>query len=127
MKKNIAAFAVIGAIVVPTLAHSEEHCRIFDGGLQSPKQRAATVSPHRQPSLLSSPLPAAVHQPAHYREIPIAFAAPPCLTSRGFLPWRLSEAGPGACRAVAMGRHPKPFSEAGVRRPAEHVSSTSDS
>ena len=87
MKKNIAAFAVIGAIVVPTLAHSEEHCRIFDGGLQSPMQRAATVSPHRQPSLLSSPLPAAVHQPAHYREIPIAFAAPPCLTPRGFLPW----------------------------------------
>jgi hypothetical protein len=42
-------------------------------------------------------------------EIPIAPAAPPPPISRGFLPWRLSDTGPGACRPVAMGRHPKPF------------------
>jgi hypothetical protein len=35
--------------------------------------------------------------------------APSRPTSRGFLPWRLSDDGPGASRVVAMGRHPKPF------------------
>jgi hypothetical protein len=29
--------------------------------------------------------------------------------SRGFLPWRFSDAGPVLCRALVMGRHPKTF------------------
>jgi len=29
--------------------------------------------------------------------------------TRGFLPWRLSDTGPGTSPTVAMGRHPKPF------------------
>src|SRR5207237_408323 len=33
----------------------------------------------------------------------------PHFTSRGFLPWRLSDDGPSASRIVAMGRRPKPF------------------
>jgi len=28
--------------------------------------------------------------------------------TRGFVPWRLSDDGPGASRTVSMGRHPKP-------------------
>jgi hypothetical protein len=31
------------------------------------------------------------------------------LISRAFLHWRLSDDGPGASRIVAMGHHPKPF------------------
>jgi len=53
-----------------------------------------------------------------YAEIPIERAAPLRPTSRGFLPWRLSDDGPGACRIVAMGRHPKPFTQRG---PADRV------
>jgi hypothetical protein len=36
-------------------------------------------------------------------------AAPARFTTRAFLSWRLSDAGPGACPTVAVGRHPKPF------------------
>jgi hypothetical protein len=36
-------------------------------------------------------------------EIPIASDAPPRLTSRGFLPWRFADAGPGVRRATVMG------------------------
>jgi hypothetical protein len=46
------------------------------GGSQTPIRPGATVPPHRQPSLLSSTLCAAVEPPTRYREIPIAFAAP---------------------------------------------------
>ena len=35
-------------------------------------------------------------------------------TSRAFLHWRLSDDGPGARRSVAMGRHPKPFTQPDV-------------
>ena len=35
---------------------------------------------------------------------------------RGFLPWRLSDAGPGASRIVPMGRHPKPFTISDIPR-----------
>ena len=76
-----------------------------------PMQLGAPASPHRQPSLLCTALPASIEQPVRDAEIPIALAAPTCLTTRGFLPWRLSDAGPGACLTVAMGRHPKPFTE----------------
>ena len=81
------------------------------GASQRPMQLGAAASPHRQPSLLRTPPLASIEQPLRDREIPIALAAPPCLTTRGFLPWRLSDAGPGACPTVAMGRHPKPFTE----------------
>jgi hypothetical protein len=37
-----------------------------------------------------------------------ALAAPPPDISRGFLPWRLSDAGLGPSRSAAIGRHPKP-------------------
>ena len=36
-------------------------------------------------------------------EIPIASDAPPRPTSRGFLPWRFADAGPGVRRATIMG------------------------
>ena len=80
-----------------------------------PMQLGAPASPHRQPSLLCTALPASIEQPVRDAEIPIALAAPTCLTTRGFLPWRLSDAGPGACLTVAMGRHPKPFTQLTVR------------
>ncbi|HZA00802.1 MAG TPA: hypothetical protein VE665_00825, partial [Hyphomicrobiaceae bacterium] len=51
-------------------------------------------------------------------QIPIALMAPSRPTDRGFLPWRVSDDGPGASRVVAMGRHPKPFTEADIRRMA---------
>src|SRR5215469_10860140 len=42
-------------------------------------------------------------------QIPIAEpAAPSAHFTRGFVPWRLSDDGPGASRTVSMGRHPKP-------------------
>jgi hypothetical protein len=50
----------------------------------------------------------------------IALAAPACPRTRGFLPWRLSDAGPSANPAVAMGRHLKPFTGAVLAtRPSE--------
>ena len=33
-------------------------------------------------------------------------------TSRGFIPWRLSDAGPDVYRTVVLGRHLKPFTRA---------------
>jgi hypothetical protein len=43
-------------------------------------------------------------------QIPIAErAAPSAHFTRGFVPWRLSDDGPGASRTVSMGRHPKPI------------------
>jgi hypothetical protein len=43
-------------------------------------------------------------------QIPIAErAAPSAHFTRGFVPWRLSDDGPGASRTVSMGRHPKPY------------------
>ena len=43
-------------------------------------------------------------------QIPIAERAAPSMHfTRGFVPWRLSDDGPGASRTVSMGRHPKPI------------------
>ena len=67
-------------------------------------------SPHLRP------LPKqAVNAPQQHTvgiEIPIASDAPLCPTSRGFLPWRLSDAGrrpPNMPRRPSSGRHPKLF------------------
>ena len=57
--------------------------------------------------------PTCIHPPRR-NQIPIA-RSQPSLTSRGFLPWRLSDNGPGASRIVAMGRRPKPCTKADVR------------
>jgi hypothetical protein len=43
-----------------------------------------------------------------------ALAAPPPDISRGFLPWRLSDAGLGPSRSAAIGRHPKPSTKAAL-------------
>ena len=51
-----------------------------------------------------------------------ALAAPPPDISRGFLPWRLSDAGLGPSRSAAIGRHPKPSTEADV---SQHYSISS--
>src|SRR5262245_5273819 len=64
--------------------------------------------------MLRSALLTSIERPARHTQITIEIAALACLTTRGFLPWRLSDAGPGACGIVAMGRHPKPFTEAEV-------------
>ena len=47
-------------------------------------------------------------------EIPIASDALLRQISRGFLPWRFADAGPGLRGAVAMGRHPKTFTKAAL-------------
>jgi hypothetical protein len=48
-------------------------------------------------------------------QIPIAErAAPSAHFTRGFVPWRLSDDGPGASRTVSMGRHPKPYTTADI-------------
>jgi hypothetical protein len=51
-----------------------------------------------------------------------ALAAPPPTISRGFFPWRLSDAGLGASRTAAIGRHPKPSTIADI-----HSSTQSES
>jgi hypothetical protein len=38
----------------------------------------------------------------------------PASTPHGFLPWTLSDDGLGACRTVAIGRRPKPFTHSDV-------------
>ena len=59
------------------------------------------------------------------RQIPIASDARPFHTSRGFLPWRFADAGPGVRGAVIMGRHPQTFTipEVGdiIRSPRRHA------
>jgi hypothetical protein len=54
-------------------------------------------------------------------QIAIARRQQPRFTSRGFLPWRLSDDGLGASPIIASGRHPKPFTGTDVvlssRRP----------
>ena len=54
---------------------------------------------------------------------PIALAARPSTSSRGFFPWRLSDADPSMCRLVATGRHLKPLYGAFVVKgaPASHL------
>src|SRR5262245_29491808 len=64
--------------------------------------------------MLRSALLTSIERPARHTQITIEIAALACLTTRGFLPWRLSDAGPGACGIVAMGRHPKPLYGASV-------------
>jgi hypothetical protein len=49
-------------------------------------------------------------------EIPIASDALLRQISRGFLPWRFADAGPGVRGAVAMGRHPKTFTEGAIQQ-----------
>ena len=39
-------------------------------------------------------------------------AAPSAHFTRGFVPWRLSDDGPGASRTISMSRHPKPITKA---------------
>jgi hypothetical protein len=51
---------------------------------------------HRQLTLLSCAPFTSLVRPANYCEISIALAAPSVPTARGFLPWRLSDTGPGA-------------------------------
>ena len=54
--------------------------------------------PRRQPPS-KAPTPRSHHRrPSRRGQIPIAPAAPSLHTSRGFLPWRLSNAGPRVCR-----------------------------
>jgi hypothetical protein len=65
-------------------------------------------SPHR-------PLPKAAINARRLQtavaEIPIAPDEPPRHASRGFLPWRFADTGPGVRRATLMGRHPKTFTK----------------
>ena len=84
-----------------------DHRRHRDATLHSRRQ-LCPITTQRVRSRARSPL-ASCTPIGLTPEIPIALAAPSLPTSRGFLPWRLSDAGPGACRTVVMGRHPKPF------------------
>jgi hypothetical protein len=55
--------------------------------------------------------------PLRLSQIPIAeCAAFSAHHLRGFVPWRLSDAGRRACRTPLDGRHPKPRAEADIRR-----------
>jgi len=47
-------------------------------------------------------------------ENPIASDALLRPTSRGFLPWRFADAGPGVRGTIIMGRHPKTFTAADI-------------
>jgi hypothetical protein len=50
-------------------------------------------------------------------QIPIARAEPLNSSSRGFLPWRFSDAGPRSPPPrQSLGRHPKTFTEGDIRR-----------
>jgi hypothetical protein len=51
-------------------------------------------------------------------ENPIASDALLRSTSRGFLPWRFSDAGPGVRGTIIMGRHPKTFTVASILSPS---------
>ena len=51
-----------------------------------------------------------------------ALAAPPPTISRGFFPWRLSDAGLGASRTAAVRRHPKPSTAADIPADRDLVS-----
>ena len=55
-------------------------------------------------------------------QIPIAERAAPSMHfTRGFVPWRLSDDGPGASRTVSMGRHPKPITTTDIAKILRHV------
>ena len=56
-------------------------------------------------------------------QIPIAASRHfPRTISRGFVPWRLSDDGPGARRSISIGRHPKPSATGtGTTRPPRLV------
>ena len=86
-------------------------------GSHGPTQPAATPWADQQRGLLCSPLLGCIERTTRDAQIPIALMAPSRAISRGFLPWRLSDDGPGASRVVAMGRHPKPFTAADVLGP----------
>jgi hypothetical protein len=51
-----------------------------------------------------------------------AIPAPPPTISRGFFLWRLSDAGLGARRTAAIGRHPKPSTRADIAPTIRQVS-----
>jgi len=91
-------------------------------------RRATPVLPiaiGRPSSLPHRPLPKQPVNPPRQQtardEIPIAPDAPHCPTSRGFLPWRFADAGPGVRRATVMGRHPKTFTNSEVVASIDHL------
>src|SRR5882757_5326609 len=55
-------------------------------------------------------------------ENPIASDALLRPTSRGFLPWRFADAGPGVRGTIIIGRHPKTFTDSDVSAFPAHVS-----
>lgn len=57
-----------------------------------------TARPDQQAASSSAPISTRIVHATGDGEIPIALAAQPAPTSRGFLPWRLSDTGPGVCR-----------------------------
>jgi hypothetical protein len=69
---------------------------------------------------------ALLRRPSHHSHKPpgrqIAIDGDPHVAHRGFLPWRLSDAGPRARCYIAVGRHPKPCTKAAVARCGERVS-----
>src|SRR3954451_12479097 len=85
-----------------------------------------TADPLRSPALsilALDPLAAARHSRPRCRNRHRAprHRTPP----RGFLPWRLSDAGPAPCPDLRHGQHPKPFTEPAIaRRKAEGLNST---
>jgi hypothetical protein len=87
----------------PQIERLSHHNRICRGDPQ-PRPR------DRQPGSLRWPLLTSIERPTPHAQIPIAPAAPACSLNRGFLPWRLSDPGPGACLTV---------SRAGIRNPSQ--------
>jgi len=67
---------------------------------------ANSVAPKPQIIARNRVRPRRSHKPSRSN---LHSAPQPPIPYRGFLPWRLSDAGPGASRIVPMGRHPKPF------------------
>ena len=59
-------------------------------------------------------------------ENPIASDALLRPTSRGFLPWRFADAGPGVRGTIIMGRHPKTFTITEIGPTHVRISATED-
>ena len=104
--------------------------RLFCQTAQLPAQFGAPAA-HSSPASPPADAPDRSHTQSRGirgTQIAIVRDEPPRLPSRGFLPWRFSDAG-RPCRAApsVSGRHPKTFTTADLTRSQSHVRFTPES
>jgi hypothetical protein len=101
-----------------TAATRSCNCRYLENGVSHDcwdhMSAAPCVAVENYPIFVNASNPEGIspdypNHPAWCRQIPIASAARSPTTALGFLPWSLSDAGPGASGPRHCGRHPKPF------------------